>query len=95
MIPTLTFEQFKAFHEKYYHPSNSRIFFYGDVDPEGCLSRIRDYLEDFEPMEVDSMIPLQPPFDKPRQINKPFPKGDGEDGSKGIPARLAAGLVHR
>jgi presequence protease len=31
-IPNLTFDEFKHFHQKYYHPSNSRIFFYGD-DP--------------------------------------------------------------
>jgi presequence protease len=29
-IPDLSFEQFKAFHEKFYHPSNSRIYFAGD-----------------------------------------------------------------
>src|SRR5437762_303933 len=29
-IPDLTYEQFKAFHETYYHPSNALIFFYGD-----------------------------------------------------------------
>lgn len=32
-IPNLTFAQFKDFHAKYYHPSNSRVYFYGDDDP--------------------------------------------------------------
>jgi len=32
-IPDLTFEQFKEFHAKYYHPSNARVYFYGDDDP--------------------------------------------------------------
>ncbi|XP_075504251.1 presequence protease 1, chloroplastic/mitochondrial-like isoform X2 [Primulina tabacum] len=33
VIPKLTFEEFKEFHCKYYHPSNARIWFYGDDDP--------------------------------------------------------------
>ena len=32
-IIELTFEQFKAFHEQYYHPSNARLYFYGNDDP--------------------------------------------------------------
>ena len=32
-IPNLTFEQFKQFHSTYYHPSNARVYFYGDDDP--------------------------------------------------------------
>src|SRR4030043_2038151 len=45
-IPNLTFEQFKAFHGRYYHPSNSRIFFYGDDDPERRLFLMDEYLRD-------------------------------------------------
>ncbi|MCH85500.1 presequence protease 1 chloroplastic/mitochondrial-like, partial [Trifolium medium] len=37
VIPKLTFEEFKEFHRKYYHPSNSRIWFYGDDDPNERL----------------------------------------------------------
>jgi Zn-dependent M16 (insulinase) family peptidase len=32
-IPNLTFEQFRDFHARYYHPSNARVYFYGDDDP--------------------------------------------------------------
>ena len=32
MIPELTYEEFLAFHQKYYHPSNSYIYLYGDMD---------------------------------------------------------------
>ena len=31
-IPDLTYENFLAFHGKYYHPSNSYIFLYGNMD---------------------------------------------------------------
>src|SRR5690606_10693811 len=39
-IPDLTYEDFKSFHETYYHPSNARIWFYGDDDPQERLRRI-------------------------------------------------------
>lgn len=37
MIPELTYEQFLDFHRKYYHPSNSYIYLYGDMDMEEKL----------------------------------------------------------
>ena len=40
-IPNLTYEYFKKFHERFYHPSNARIVFYGD-DPEGERFAILD-----------------------------------------------------
>ena len=47
-IPDLTFEQFVAFHQKYYHPSNATIFFYGDADLHEELSFIQDrFLSNF------------------------------------------------
>jgi Zn-dependent M16 (insulinase) family peptidase len=82
-IPSLTFEKFKAFHERYYHPSNARIFFYGDNDPEKRLSIVNQYLKNFERLEVDSTIGLQTPFERPRQVTHSFPAGE-EEGSKGM-----------
>lgn len=32
-IPSLTFEYFKGFHQRFYHPGNSRVYFYGDDPP--------------------------------------------------------------
>jgi Zn-dependent M16 (insulinase) family peptidase len=79
-IPDLTFEQFVTFHQKHYHPSNARIYFYGDDDPEDRLRRLNDYLMDFESMEIDSKIRLQTLFKKPRRIVHPFMVGKEEDG---------------
>ena len=85
VIPSLTFEQFKAFHHKYYHPSNARIFFYGDDEPEKRLAMMNDYLKEFERIKIDSAIPLQPFFEKPRRLSRPFASGeDGDQGSKGM-----------
>jgi presequence protease len=75
-IPNLTFEQFKAFHEKYYHPSNARVFFYGNDEPEERLRLVNDYLKDFHRLPVDSAIPLQPRFQEPRRVTRAFPSGE-------------------
>jgi len=82
-IPNLTFEQFKAFHEKYYHPSNARIYFYGDDDPEKRLYLVNDYLKEFDRLEIDSRVRLQRPFDHPRRLTRLFAAG-GDEGSKGM-----------
>jgi len=76
-IPNLTFEQFKAFHEKYYHPSNARVFFYGNDEPEERLRLVNDYLKDFHRLPVDSAIPLQPRFQESLRFTRAFPSGGG------------------
>ncbi len=83
-IPTLTYEQFKAFHQRYYHPSNARIFFYGDDDPERRLSFCDSYLRDFDRIEVDSDVGLHPPFSDPVRIVHTFAGGDGQQSPKGM-----------
>ncbi len=82
-IPNLTFKKFKAFHKKHYHPSNARIYFYGDDDPEKRLHLVDDYLKDFERLDIDSTIELQQPFERPRELTRSYPAGEGE-GSKGM-----------
>jgi hypothetical protein len=66
-IPDLTYEQLKHFHQTLYHPSNARIYFYGNDDPEVRLRIINEYLKEFQPLEVDSSVTLQQPFDAPRR----------------------------
>ena len=75
-IPELTFDKFKEFHAKYYHPSNSRIFFYGDDDPEKRLEIIYEYLKNFERAEIDSSVVQQKPFEKPLRIIRSVDSGD-------------------
>jgi Zn-dependent M16 (insulinase) family peptidase len=81
-IPNLTFEQFKAFHEKYYHPSNCRVFFYGNDEPGERLRLVNDYLKDFHRLAVDSAIPLQARFPEPLRFSRAFPSG--EESSKAM-----------
>ncbi|MBW2709710.1 MAG: insulinase family protein [Deltaproteobacteria bacterium] len=83
-IPNLTYEQFHAFHERYYHPSNARIFFYGDDDPEERLRRLEAVLEAFEPVSVDSHVQLQLPFDRPVKRVRPYMVGEEDGAARGM-----------
>jgi Zn-dependent M16 (insulinase) family peptidase len=85
VIPSLTYEEFRDFHRRYYHPSNSRIFFYGDDDPDERLRLAHQYLKDFEKLDIDSAVSLQGRFDKPRSFIFPFASGkDDPSRSKGM-----------
>ena len=78
-IPSLTYESFKAFHEEYYHPSNARIFLYGDHDLAEVLSILDgEYLSHFSPRQISSAIPLQPRWNEPKQLNAYWPSAPGE-----------------
>ena len=84
-ILDLTYDQFKEFHRRYYHPSNCRIYIYGDDDPQERLRFINQYLKDFDPILPDSQIPLQPLYKRPKQVFKEFPAGDIAQGApKGL-----------
>lgn len=73
VIPELTYEQFLDFHRKYYHPSNSYIYIYGDMDMEEKLRWLdREYLKDFDFMEIDSEIRLQEPFSQMKEAEIPY-----------------------
>ena len=63
VIPELTYEQFLDFHRTYYHPSNSYIYLYGNMDMAEKLNWLDEmYLSKFEAKEIDSAIRLQKPF---------------------------------
>lgn len=69
VIPELTYEQFLDFHRKYYHPSNSYIYLYGDMDMEEKLRWLDEkYLSEFDAAEVDSEIKYQEPFGEMREV---------------------------
>lgn len=65
-IPDLTYEDFIDFHKRYYHPSNSYIYLYGDADMEERLDYLdKEYLSNFDATDIDSAIRLQAPFKEP------------------------------
>jgi hypothetical protein len=83
-IPDLTYEQFKSFHETYYHPSNARIFFYGDDDPEMRLQLMDGYLKDFTFKKVESAIPPMVRFGEPRRVTYPYSAGEDAAANKAM-----------
>jgi hypothetical protein len=79
VIPTLTYEGFLDFHGKYYHPSNSYIYLYGDMDMAEKLEWIdENYLSKFDRLDIDSTVQLQEKFEKPVEIHKEYPIMEGE-----------------
>ncbi len=79
VIPELSYEQFLAFHQKYYHPVNSYIYLYGNMDMEEKLNWMdREYLSKFDAIEVDSQVKEQKPFDKRREVEIPYNIASGE-----------------
>ena len=76
VMPELTYEQFKQFHETYYHPSNARIFFYGDDDPDERLRIIAEYLKEFEAIAVESAVPHHSPLDEPQRFTVAYSVDD-------------------
>ena len=83
-IPNLTFEAFQAFHQSHYHPSNARIYFWGDDDPDERLRIVAEYLDEHEKREVDSAVSLQTKLDAPRAIEKPYAASESEDGNRAM-----------
>ena len=73
VIPELTYEQFLDFHKTYYHPSNSYIYLYGDMDMEEKLCWLdREYLCHYEKKVVDSEIHLQEAFSEMKELEMPY-----------------------
>lgn len=78
-IPELTYEQFLNFHRTYYHPSNSYIYLYGDMDFEERLKYLDEaYLSRFERTSVSSEVKLQKPFSAPIHLTEAYPVGAEE-----------------
>ncbi len=78
-IPQLTWENFKAFHKRFYHPSNSYIYLYGDLDMDKMLGFIdAKYLKDFNRTDPRTDIPAQKEFDQPQQVESEYSIGEQE-----------------
>lgn len=81
VIPELTYEEFKAFHDKYYHPSNGRFYFYGDDDPEERLRILDAYLQEFHAIDVsDTAVDELLLVDQPQRHVYPYAVDAEQDG---------------
>ncbi|NIZ47313.1 insulinase family protein [Entomospira nematocerorum] len=82
-IPTITHDMLVQFHEKYYHPNNSKIFFYGDIPIEEKLFLLHDkFLQHFHnDKPIESNIKEETPFTERRYEVREFPSHGTEDTS--------------
>lgn len=79
-IPELTYEQFLEFHRKYYHPSNSFIYLYGDIEPIERLEFLHDeYLSKYDYLPVASKLTEQKSFEIPHEEYRTYSIGDNEE----------------
>ncbi|MBW2655007.1 MAG: insulinase family protein, partial [Deltaproteobacteria bacterium] len=82
-IPTLTWENLKAFHARYYHPSNAYFYTYGNLPLKETLSFINEkVLDQFGKIEMNSKVPSQPRWDTPKKATHAYAYSDPEDASK-------------
>jgi len=80
-IPELTHEAFLGFHRRFYHPSNSYIFLYGDGDLAAQLGFLdARHLYEFDRSPADSAIQEQAAFDSPREAESSYPLSSEDDG---------------
>ncbi len=81
-IPELSYEKFLDFHRTYYHPSNSYIYLYGDMDMAEKLTWLdEEYLSHYEERPVDSRIREQKAFAEPveREFSYSITEGESEE----------------
>ena len=72
-IPELSYQEFLDFHSRYYHPSNSYIFLYGDCDMAEKLEWLdKEYLDSFDYLAIDSEVRSQAPFEKTAEVVKEY-----------------------
>ena len=72
VMPDLTYEQFKAFHQTYYHPSNSYFFFYGNIPTSDYLVFLADKLAAMPLTETNGFLhPLRPEITHPPKWKSP------------------------
>ena len=87
VIPALTQKEFSEFHKKYYQPSNSFIFIYGDGSVEQDLAFIdKEYLSLFNNEKSDVSYPMQPAFTAQKDVTVKYAV------SKGTPVKNKAYL---
>ncbi|MDR1625981.1 MAG: insulinase family protein [Spirochaetia bacterium] len=78
-ILDLGYEDFKAFHAAYYHPSNCRIFLYGNIPTERHLAFLEEnFLSRFGRAQIQTDFAPPRSWDAPRFLERLYPAGEGE-----------------
>lgn len=80
VIPALTFREFTEFHRRFYHPSNSYIYLYGDMDIEETLRFLHEeYLSAFKAHAVDTEVATQSAFFERKIAEGSYGVAEGDD----------------
>lgn len=89
-IPSLTYQQLKAFHARHYHPSNAFFYTYGNLALKDHLAVIeKRVLSRFSRIDPGTDVPAQPRWTKPKTVVYPYPLDPGEDPAKKYQACVA------
>ena len=92
-IPDLTYEQFREFHKRYYHPSNSFIILYGNIPSDKTLTFLQEnYLKHFDRRSVESEIKPQPLWSESRSIRLSAPASKEDNGTASVIVSWLFGL---
>ncbi len=84
-IRTLTYEKYLAFYRRYYHPSNSYLYLYGNCDCGKILDRIdREVFSHYDRIDPQSEIPAQKPFTAVREAEFEYGVAAGDDTEEGV-----------
>ena len=95
VIPDLSYEDFLAFHKRYYHPSNSYIYLYGNMDMAEKLQWIdEEYLSKYDALTVDSTLAVEPPFPETSIVEKEYPimESESEEDNTYLAYNIAFGV---
>lgn len=96
VIPELGYEEFLDFHRKYYHPANSYIYLYGNMDmAERLIWMDEHYLSHFDKIDVAAQVGEPKPFQKPVELRREYSvtKDEPTQGSTYLSCNIAAGDV--
>lgn len=72
-IPELTYEDFLNFHKTYYHPSNSFIYLYGNIDIDDQLAYLNEWLDKYEKKDIEINIPKQESLKERAEVVSTYP----------------------
>jgi presequence protease len=90
VIPSLTYQQLKAFHARHYHPSNAFFYTYGDLPLADHLAFIEDrVLSHFSRIDPGTDVPSQPRWSAPKTVTYAYPLDKSEDPAKKYQACVA------
>ncbi len=81
VIPKLTYEEFIAFHKKYYHPSNCKILLYGDGEIEEQLAFLNEgFLDQFQRKDMNHGSWIQDGVHGENSVELVYPLSEEESG---------------